>query len=58
GRQLDTAHSALEVLVEVVPMLPARGYFPDPNIVDGGVRYAKHSLKALHLGPWTTGLTR
>ena len=31
GRQLDTARSGLEVLVEVVPALRARGYFPQCN---------------------------
>ncbi|EPS95212.1 hypothetical protein FOMPIDRAFT_1054377 [Fomitopsis schrenkii] len=44
------ACSGLEVLV---PVLSARGYFPDPNckiIVDGGVRRASDILKALTLG--------
>ena len=41
GRQLDTARSGIEVLVEVVSALRLRGYFPDPRFgiyVDGGVR--------------------
>ncbi|EPT00384.1 hypothetical protein FOMPIDRAFT_1023784 [Fomitopsis schrenkii] len=61
GRQLDTARSGLEVLVEVVPALRARGYFPDPNFeifVDGGVRRASDVLKALALGAKAVGVGR
>ncbi|KAH9912516.1 glyoxylate dehydrogenase [Fomitopsis serialis] len=61
GRQLDTARSGLEVLVEVVPALRARGYFPNPNFeifVDGGVRRASDVLKALALGAKAVGVGR
>ena len=61
GRQLDFARSGLEVLVEVVPALRARGYFPDPNFeifVDGGVRRASDVLKALALGAKAVGVGR
>ncbi|TFY57598.1 hypothetical protein EVJ58_g6927 [Rhodofomes roseus] len=61
GRQLDTARSGLEVLVEVIPALRARGYFPNPNFeifVDGGVRRASDVLKAIALGATAVGVGR
>ena len=61
GRQLDTARSGLEVLVEVVAALRARGYFPSPRFeiyVDGGVRRASDVLKALALGATAVGVGR
>ena len=61
GRQLDTARSGVEVLVEVVAALRARGYHPDPNFeiyVDGGVRRASDVLKALALGAKAVGVGR
>lgn len=61
GRQLDTARSGLEVLVEVVAALRAKGYHPDPKFeifVDGGVRRASDVLKALALGAKAVGVGR
>ncbi|EKM53383.1 uncharacterized protein PHACADRAFT_259730 [Phanerochaete carnosa HHB-10118-sp] len=61
GRQLDTARSGVEVLVEVVAALRARGHHPDPNFeiyVDGGVRRASDVLKALALGAKAVGVGR
>lgn len=61
GRQLDTARSGLEVLIEVTAALRARGYFPDPKFeiyVDGGVRRASDVLKALALGAKAVGVGR
>jgi isopentenyl diphosphate isomerase/L-lactate dehydrogenase-like FMN-dependent dehydrogenase len=61
GRQLDTARSGLEVLVEVVAALKARGYYPDPKFeifVDGGVRRASDVLKAIALGAKAVGVGR
>ncbi|KAH9944576.1 glyoxylate dehydrogenase [Amylocystis lapponica] len=61
GRQLDTARSGLEVLVEVVAALRARGYFPSSRFeiyVDGGVRRASDVLKALALGATAVGVGR
>ncbi|CCL99242.1 uncharacterized protein FIBRA_01257 [Fibroporia radiculosa] len=61
GRQLDTARSGLEILVEVTAALRARGYFPDPKFeifVDGGVRRASDVLKALALGAKAVGVGR
>ncbi|KAI0919045.1 hypothetical protein AcW1_003476 [Taiwanofungus camphoratus] len=61
GRQLDTSRSGLEILVEVVAALKARGYFPNPNFelyVDGGVRRASDVLKALALGAKAVGVGR
>ncbi len=61
GRQLDTARSGLEVLVEVVAALRLRGYFPNPNFeiyVDGGVRRASDVLKAIALGAKAVGVGR
>lgn len=61
GRQLDTARSGLEALVEVVAALRAKGYWPDPKFeiyVDGGVRRASDVLKALALGAKAVGVGR
>ncbi|KAI1791208.1 glyoxylate dehydrogenase [Ganoderma leucocontextum] len=61
GRQLDTARSGVEVLVEVVTALRLRGYFPDPRFeiyVDGGVRRASDVLKAIALGATAVGVGR
>ena len=61
GRQLDTARSGIEVLVEVVSALRLRGYFPDPKFeiyVDGGVRRASDVLKAIALGANAVGVGR
>ncbi|KAK7691837.1 hypothetical protein QCA50_005241 [Cerrena zonata] len=61
GRQLDTARSGLEVLIEVTAALRSRGYFPDPKFeiyVDGGVRRASDVLKALALGAKAVGVGR
>lgn len=61
GRQLDTARSGLEVLLEVVTALRQRGYFPNPSFeiyVDGGVRRASDVLKALALGAKAVGVGR
>ncbi|GJE91365.1 glyoxylate dehydrogenase [Phanerochaete sordida] len=61
GRQLDTARSGIEILVEVVAALRAKGYHPDPRFeiyVDGGVRRASDVLKALALGAKAVGVGR
>ncbi|KAI0741103.1 glyoxylate dehydrogenase [Earliella scabrosa] len=61
GRQLDTARSGIEVLIEVVSALRLRGYFPDPKFeiyVDGGVRRASDVLKAIALGAKAVGVGR
>ena len=61
GRQLDTARSGIEVLVEVVQALRLRGYYPDPKFeiyVDGGVRRASDVLKAIALGATAVGVGR
>ncbi|TBU31119.1 glyoxylate dehydrogenase [Dichomitus squalens] len=61
GRQLDTARSGIEVLVEVVKALRLRGYYPDPKFeiyVDGGVRRASDVLKAIALGATAVGVGR
>ncbi|KAI0691912.1 glyoxylate dehydrogenase [Cytidiella melzeri] len=61
GRQLDTARSGLEVLVEVTTALRLKGYFPDPKFeifVDGGVRRASDVLKAIALGAKAVGVGR
>ncbi|KAI0795096.1 glyoxylate dehydrogenase [Abortiporus biennis] len=61
GRQLDTARSGLEILIEVTDALKARGYFPDPKFeiyVDGGVRRASDVLKAIALGAKAVGVGR
>ncbi|KAI0669650.1 glyoxylate dehydrogenase [Trametes maxima] len=61
GRQLDTARSGLEVLIEVTAALRQRGYFPDPKFeiyIDGGVRRASDVLKAIALGATAVGVGR
>ncbi|KAI0090708.1 glyoxylate dehydrogenase [Irpex rosettiformis] len=61
GRQLDTARSGIEVLVEVITALRAKGYHPDPKFeifVDGGVRRASDVLKAIALGAKAVGVGR
>lgn len=72
GRQLDTARSGLEVLVEVVAALRARGYIPRSSMpnpystngtpfeiyIDGGVRRASDVLKAIALGANAVGVGR
>ena len=61
GRQLDTARSGIEVLVEVVQALRLRGYYPDPKFeiyVDGGVRRATDVIKAVALGATAVGIGR
>ncbi|KAI0263843.1 glyoxylate dehydrogenase [Gloeopeniophorella convolvens] len=60
GRQLDTARSGLEVLLEVTAALRARGapQRPFDIFVDGGVRRASDVLKALALGAKAVGVGR
>lgn len=61
GRQLDTARSGIEVLLEVTAALRLRGYLPDPKFeiyVDGGVRRASDVLKAVALGAKAVGVGR
>ncbi|KAG6920221.1 hypothetical protein DXG01_004990 [Tephrocybe rancida] len=61
GRQLDTARSGLENLVDIVAALRKRGPWPNPNFsifVDGGVRRASDVLKALALGASAVGVGR
>ncbi|KNZ57320.1 L-lactate dehydrogenase (Cytochrome) [Puccinia sorghi] len=61
GRQLDYARSGLEVLVEVVAALKARGMYSREEFaifIDGGVRRAGEVLKALCLGASGVGIGR
>lgn len=61
GRQLDFSRSSLEVLVEVVDALRARGLFPRPGFeifVDGGFRRGTDILKAIALGARAVGIGR
>jgi len=63
GRQIDTARSGIEILVEVVDELQKRGMFRNPDrrfeiYVDGGVRRASDVLKAIALGANAVGLGR
>ena len=61
GRQLDTARSGIEILVEVIAALRLKGYHPDPKFeiyVDGGVRRASDVLKAIALGAKAVGVGR
>ena len=61
GRQLDTARSGLEILVEVTDAMKLRGYFPSPHFdifIDGGVRRGSDVLKALALGAKAVGVGR
>lgn len=61
GRQLDTARSGIENLIEVVDALKMRGPWPNLKFevfVDGGVRRASDVLKALALGAKAVGVGR
>ncbi|KAG8882085.1 hypothetical protein FRB97_008755 [Tulasnella sp. 331] len=63
GRQIDTARSGIEILVEVVDELKKRGMYRNPGrrfevYVDGGVRRASDVLKAIALGATAVGLGR
>ncbi|KAF9529720.1 glyoxylate dehydrogenase [Crepidotus variabilis] len=61
GRQLDTARSGLENLIDIVAALKTKGPWPNPNFsifVDGGVRRASDVLKALALGASAVGIGR
>ncbi|KAG6902769.1 hypothetical protein C0995_011917 [Termitomyces sp. Mi166 len=61
GRQLDTARSGLENLIEIVAALKKRGPWPNSNFsvfIDGGVRRASDVLKALALGASAVGIGR
>ncbi|KAI9465260.1 glyoxylate dehydrogenase [Lactarius psammicola] len=59
GRQLDTARSGLENLIEVTEALKKRGTTrPFDIYVDGGVRRASDVLKALALGAKAVGVGR
>lgn len=61
GRQLDTARSGVENLMEVVAALKTRGPWPNPKFevfVDGGIRRASDVLKAIALGASAVGVGR
>ena len=61
GRQLDTARSGIENLIEVVEALKTRGPWPNPKFevfVDGGIRRASDVLKAIALGAKAVGVGR
>ncbi|KAF8552937.1 glyoxylate dehydrogenase [Imleria badia] len=61
GRQLDTARSGIENLIQVVEALKTRGPWPNPKFevfVDGGVRRASDVLKAIALGAKAVGVGR
>ncbi|KAH7909365.1 glyoxylate dehydrogenase [Hygrophoropsis aurantiaca] len=61
GRQLDTARSGIENLIEVVAALKTRGPWPNPKFevfVDGGIRRASDVLKAIALGASAVGVGR
>ncbi|KAF8473133.1 L-lactate dehydrogenase [Kalaharituber pfeilii] len=59
GRQLDTAPSGIEILVEVMPALRARGWQDKIEVyIDGGIRRATDILKALCLGAKGVGIGR
>lgn len=61
GRQLDTARSGIENLMEVVAALKTRGPWPNPKFevfVDGGIRRASDVLKAIALGASAVGVGR
>ncbi|CAK5272099.1 unnamed protein product [Mycena citricolor] len=61
GRQLDSARSGLENLIDIVAALKTRGPWPNPKFsvfVDGGVRRASDVLKALALGASAVGIGR
>ena len=61
GRQLDTAPSGLEALVEITTKLRERGLWPNPKFeifMDGGVKRATDVLKAIALGASGVGIGR
>ncbi|KAK9451841.1 FMN-dependent dehydrogenase-domain-containing protein [Limtongia smithiae] len=59
GRQLDFAKSAIEMLVEVMAALKAKGYDNKIEVyVDGGVRRGTDILKAICLGAKGVGIGR
>lgn len=61
GRQLDTARSGVENLIDIVTALKTRGPWPNPRFavfVDGGVRRASDVLKAIALGASAVGVGR
>ncbi|KAF7321809.1 Cytochrome b2, mitochondrial [Mycena kentingensis (nom. inval.)] len=61
GRQMDSARSSLENLVDVVAALKTRGPWPNPKFsvfVDGGVRRASDVIKALALSASAVGVGR
>ncbi|KAI6107543.1 glyoxylate dehydrogenase [Pisolithus thermaeus] len=61
GRQLDTARSGVENLIDIVAALKTRGPWPNPRFavfVDGGVRRASDVLKAIALGASAVGVGR
>lgn len=59
GRQLEYARPAIEVLVEVMDALRARGWQDKIEVyVDGGIRRATDMLKAICLGAKGVGIGR
>ena len=59
GRQLDTARSGIEVLVETMDVLRAQGLENSIEIyIDGGVRRATDIIKAMCLGAKGVGIGR
>jgi len=59
GRQLDTARSGIEILVEVMAALRARGAQDKVEVfVDGGIRRATDIFKAIALGAKAVGIGR
>jgi L-lactate dehydrogenase (cytochrome) len=59
GRQMDTARSGLEVLVEVAAALRGRGLFDKVELyVDGGIRRGNDIAKCLALGARAVGVGR
>ena len=59
GRQLDTARSGIEILVEVMAALRARGAQDKVEVfVDGGIRRATDIYKAIALGAKAVGIGR
>jgi len=59
GRQIDTARSGIEILVEVMAALRARGAQDKVEVfVDGGIRRATDIFKAVALGAKAVGIGR
>jgi len=59
GRQLDTARSGIEILVEVMAALRSRGADKKVDVfVDGGIRRATDIFKAVALGAKGVGVGR